>query len=185
MGGEKRKIELTVAKSELKEFLANLGQGLEDGELTLGATQLNLEDLAEFKLEFKALGDSYLAKIKAKQATPAYMPGEHGAEATVGGAAMGGKPKYKSLKKRMKKPWKMIRETLALGNLPDRALVEAFVKDSELMVTYPGKGDEFYGAYTVGLERFAAAYEAGDVQAAADAAQALERMKKACHDRYD
>lgn len=191
MGGDKQKYELTIPKADAGEFFTSLGQGLQNGCLSLGENELELDNLTEFKLSLKVYGDSFLVKIKTKSEVPYAAPGDaagQAMDAQVHACATTGaevKPKYKSLKKRMKKPWKMILEALQAGTMPDAGLVQSFVRDSELMVTYPGKGDEFYGAYRVGLERFASAYEAGDQQAAADAAAALERLKKACHDRYD
>ncbi len=95
-----------------------------------------------------------------------------------------GKLKYKDLKKRMKKPFKKIRETLSDGKLPPADTVRGFLADSALMVSCKGYGDEYYEAYNVACERFGRAFQAGDLSACWDAADELERLKSDCHDRY-
>lgn len=84
----------------------------------------------------------------------------------------------------MKGPWKTILTTTRAGQMPDVASCQAFVEDSRLMISYPGKGDEFYAAYAQELEVFVAALDAGDAAALAQSAEALQRIKEDCHARY-
>lgn len=95
------------------------------------------------------------------------------------------RPKYKSLKKRMKTEFKAIKMALQQGTLPERALVHAFARDSELMITYPGKGDEYYKDYESALQQFLVAVSEADLEAVSKSVAALDHCKKVCHDKYD
>ena len=94
------------------------------------------------------------------------------------------KPKYKTLKKRMKSSFKLIREALESNQMPMAAILESFIRDSELMVTYPGYGDEFYEAYRNLCSRFSEACSKGDLGAVKSLAIELNQMKSDCHKRY-
>ena len=65
----------------------------------------------------------------------------------------------------MKSSFKSISESIANDTLPDRATVDSFLADSELMVTYPGYGDEHYSTYTQVYQKFSQAYQNSDLGA--------------------
>jgi len=92
--------------------------------------------------------------------------------------------KYSRLKKRMKNSFKAICSSLEAGRLPADEAVASFLADSDVMVCYPGHGDEFYLEYSRNCRDLAQAWEARDLAAMADAARALEVRKNECHDRY-
>ena len=94
------------------------------------------------------------------------------------------KPKYKTLKKRMKSSFKLIREALESNQMPMAAILESFIRDSELMVTYPGYGDEYYEAYRNLCSRFSEACSKGDLGALKSLTIELNQMKSDCHKRY-
>lgn len=98
--------------------------------------------------------------------------------------ARGSKPKYKALKKRMGKEFKLIRKAVMAGQMPDRALVESFVELSTLMTTYPGKGDPMYPEYDELTKLFKLAGASGDMAAMASVVEAMRLSMKNCHDRY-
>ena len=94
------------------------------------------------------------------------------------------KPKYKTLKKRMKSSFKMIREALESDHMPMAPILESFIRDSELMVSYPGYGDEYYEAYRNLCSHFSEACNRGDLGALKSLTIELNRMKSDCHKRY-
>lgn len=96
-----------------------------------------------------------------------------------------GRPGYKSLKKRMKKSFKLLGAALAAGNAPPSGALAAFQADAALMTTYPGRGDPFYPAFDQEMARFGRAAAAGDIPAMAASHAELARLKKQCHDRYE
>jgi XXXCH domain-containing protein len=98
-----------------------------------------------------------------------------------------GKPRggYGSLKKRMKKSFKNIMYALHENSWPTMIDIEDFIRDSEQMVLYPGKGDEFYPAYAEAVAAFADAVRRQDLEAAYQAAHLLNTLKTQCHKKYD
>jgi XXXCH domain-containing protein len=92
--------------------------------------------------------------------------------------------KYSRLKKRMKRSFKAIRSSLDAGLAPAAEAVASFLADSDVMVCYPGHGDEFYLDYSRACRELARAWEAGDLEAMTQAARTLEERKNQCHDRY-
>jgi XXXCH domain-containing protein len=187
---EKRKIEMTIAPDEVADFFKSLAQDLEGGSLHVDDASISLEGFKSIEIGLKKTGEGLKVKVKVKTpATPFVAPGlpaavPAGGEAAPAEARPDGKPRYSTLKKWMKKEFKAIREALALGQMPDPDLAESFVADSLLMCSYPGKGDEFYPAYTAQAEAFGAAVKAGDLVAAQTAVAGLDALKRDCHDRY-
>jgi len=94
-------------------------------------------------------------------------------------------PKYKHLKKRMKSSFRLIFKTIHDGQPPPAAAVESFLADSELMITYPGYGDEYYARYAQACEAFRDAFAAGDMDAMGRAVDAIAHEKNRCHATYD
>ncbi|WP_051822157.1 GAK system XXXCH domain-containing protein [Desulfonatronum thiodismutans] len=98
-----------------------------------------------------------------------------------------GKPRgsYGSLKKRMKKSFKNIMYSLHENIWPSQVDIDEFLRDSADMVRYPGKGDEFYPAYTEAVAAFADAVQRKDLEAAYQATHVLNTLKTQCHKKYD
>ena len=92
--------------------------------------------------------------------------------------------KYSKLKKRMKKSYKALQAALAQGQLPPEEAVAAFLAESDMMVCYPGYGDEFYLDYIKDCRAFARAWEKKDLEALRTAAAGLEERKTLCHEKY-
>ena len=108
------------------------------------------------------------------------------APTTSGASPPGGKqPKYSSLKKWMKKEFKAITAELLQGRLPEAGLAASFVEDSRQMVRYPGKGDEYYPAFSAATDAFERAMAAGDLEGVAAAVADLRALKDVCHDKYE
>lgn len=192
----KRKMELMMTHEEAASFLSAMAKALESGSLAFGESDMDIEGFKSLSVSFKSHPGGLYAKIKCKFPKPeelcpcpecATTRGETAAPLAEGEApAPCVRPtvKYSSLKKRMKSPWKTIREALMAGTMPNLQLVESFVADGDLMCTYPGKGDEYYNGYIKKNVAFLEAVKAGDVPAAQALAEDLEQLKKACHDRY-
>ncbi len=92
---------------------------------------------------------------------------------------------YGSLKKRMKKSFKNIIYSLHENIWPSQGDIDEFLRDSAEMVRYPGKGDEFYPAYTDAVAAFADAVQRKDLEAAYQTAHVLNTLKTQCHKKYD
>jgi len=192
----KFKTEAVVEKNALAGWLRELAGGVEAGELPSQSGPVSLEGCRGMKLSVKhGMGETLVVKLSVKfpkppkaLGTPVAPSDEFGgypddAEEDESGdeAAL---PKYKSLKKHMKQTFKAIGASLAAGQMPPALEGESFIADSRLMVSYPGKGDEFYAAYLEKTEAFQAALNAADIEAMKALHQELAQLKRDCHSRY-
>ena len=181
--GHEIKFEQTVTPEELKALLIRLADALTDTGAESGAgsitdlTGLPLAAANKLKIGIKRVGQGFECKVKAKAAASAADLADMDLPADAAG-----KPKYKGLKKRMKATFKEITRALLAGEMPAEAVAASFVEDARLMVTYPGKGDEFYPAFSQAVDGFAKALEAGDLEALRKAALDLDQRKSECHD---
>lgn len=183
MSSREVKIERSFSSAETAQFLRDLAAAIENGHQTglLEEYGVRLQDSKKIKLGIKRAGEEIILKLKIKSAAEACTPGAE-AEAAEGPAAE--RPGYKSLKKRMKGSFKRIGNALEQGQMPAAPDIEQFLADSRLMVSYAGKGDEFYQAYTAACQEFHAAVRGNDPAAAFDRYSALDQLKSDCHQRY-
>ncbi|MFP5223260.1 MAG: GAK system XXXCH domain-containing protein [Acidobacteriota bacterium] len=180
----KYKSEAVVEKDALAGWLRDLADGIEAGELPSQAGPVSLEGLRGMKLSVKPdLGETLSVKLSVKFPKPVRTPGEPDAEDEEGDET-GMLPKYKSLKKHMKQTFRAIGDALAAGQMPPALEAQSFIADSRLMVSYPGKGDEFYAAYLEKTEAFQAALDAADLEAMKALHQELNQLKRDCHSRH-
>lgn len=179
----KAKLEKNLDRDELAAFLRQLAEEAQQGSLSFPGGPVGLSGMKALKITIKDAGPGLKAKVRIKFPKPETpdAPREDRAPALQ---ASPGRPRYKSLKKRMKRDFKDIGAALAAGSAPKPETVAAFVADSRLMTTYRGKGDEAYPAYLEAVSAFAAAAAAGDVEAMAPAYRELAAEKKRCHARY-
>lgn len=191
----KYKSEAVVEKSALAGWLRELADGVEAGELPSQGGPVSLEGCRGMKLSVKhGMGETLFVKLSVKFPKPpktlgAVMPGDTGDSEYPGDEdeeddESGTLPKYKSLKKHMKQTFKAIGAALAAGQVPPTLEAQSFIADSRLMVSYPGKGDEFYAAYLEKTEAFQAALDAADIEAMKALYQDLVQLKRDCHSRY-
>ncbi|WP_051261466.1 GAK system XXXCH domain-containing protein [Desulfovibrio inopinatus] len=180
----KQKYEALVKTTELGEFLANVAETVKAGKLIFNEQDVPLEGFSSLKMSVKNMGESSLVKIKLKY----QKTDDDGVFVQEGGTteatSSSGRPKYKSLKKKMKNEWKTIRLSLQNGQLPNPAIASVFIEESRLMTTYPGKGDEYYTAFNTATDAFEKAINENDLEAARIAMSELGRLKRECHDRY-
>ncbi|WP_243362267.1 GAK system XXXCH domain-containing protein [Fundidesulfovibrio terrae] len=183
----KHKAEVTLEKSDLAGWLRGLAEAVEAGEIATEAGPVSLEGYRAVKISFKETFEGKVrAKLSVKFPRPALVlagePGEaaEDEESEEGGAL----PKYKSLKKHMKQTFKAIGAALLAGQMPPLLEAQSFIADSRLMVSYPGKGDEFYAAFLEKTVAFEAALVASDLEAAKSAYLDLAQLKRDCHSRY-
>jgi len=191
----KYKSEAVVEKNALAGWLRELADAVEAGELPSQSGPVSLEGCRGMKLSVKhGMGETLFVKLSVKFPKPpktlgtvqtgetgeSDYPGDEDEEDDDSGAL----PKYKSLKKHMKQTFKAIGAALAAGQMPPALEARSFIADSRLMVSYPGKGDEFYAAYLEKTEAFQAALDAADIEAMKALYQELVQLKRDCHSRY-
>lgn len=167
-----------VDPQTLPDYLRELAQAIEQG----GSERFDcVEDLQKFKLSGKIEFGKLKIKGKFKSATECASEEITEEAASIPEA----KPKYDVLKKRMKSSFKLLLKTIHDEEMPPEEAVRSFLEDSELMVTYPGYGDEYYESYTNACQAFKTAYEAGDMEKMHEAIDVLIHEKSRCHAKYD
>ena len=168
------KIQKYVDKKGAASFLRELADALENG----GTGELAcVDDFQKIKIAIKNEFSQISVKAKIRP--------EGECKALENSGDESGKPKYKHLKKRMKSSFRLLLKLIHDGQVPPEQAVNAFIKDSRLMVTYPGYGDEYYESYVHAFEAFEAAYRSGDLGRMHDAIDALVHEKSRCHAKYD
>lgn len=173
--GTSIKIKKTVDIKELAAFLQELAKSVENG----GTDELaGIEDFGKIKIGIRNEFGQITIKTKVTPSKPVEEGGQGESESS-------GKPKYKHLKKRMKSTFKLLVKMIHDGQMPPGEAVETFLEDSELMVSYPGYGDEYYDSYTKACTAFQAAYESGDMDRMHEAIDVLVHEKSRCHAKYD
>ncbi|QJT08547.1 GAK system XXXCH domain-containing protein [Oceanidesulfovibrio marinus] len=183
----KRKYEFMVGAEEAPDFLAKIADGMRQGCLSIGDVELVFDGFKSLSLSFKESVGGYKAKVKLKYAQPDHAPDCECPACKAAqeyGIGKEGKPKYGSLKKRMKSDFKAIHQALRNGALPGGDVMARFIEDSRVMCTYPGKGDEYYPQYLEAVDAFAVAVEQGDLQAATARQNDLYQRMQDCHDEY-
>lgn len=189
------KAEITLPAEGLSQCFRDLASLLEGGS---GGTLngVDITGFAKLKVEVKRKDGRMQLKIKAKHEVPAPIPEvipaevvararpAAGRKAAPAVSARPSRPKYGSLKKRLKGPWKIMQTAAAARVLPAAEAIAAFVADSEAMIAFPGKGDEYYAPYREALKIFQEAVRRKDAAAFAEAVAGLERVKAQCHARY-
>jgi len=188
--GSTTKRELTLKRDGLPAILRELADGLETGTTNLGGAPLDLADFAKMKIGIKqdeASGTvTVTLRLKPRKQVPVCVceapPCTCGAAEAL--AATKKETGYKPLKKRLGKAWSGVKNALALGGLPQPAVLKNFAEDFKAMLTFPDKGESEYPANAAALDELLAAAEAGDHDRASAAAARIESLKKACHKLY-
>lgn len=92
--------------------------------------------------------------------------------------------KFRPLKKSMQKHFKHLEQALQIDQLPDRATVDAFLREAELMISYPGFGDDFYDAFLSACQRLSACYMNKDRDLFRQQLAAIKTLRTNCHERF-
>ena len=181
-GSRKHRIETVVSRQDMAAWLQGVAGAVAAGELPFEGGTLNLENCRSLKISLKERGADMRARISVRLARETDRGAQGGEAATA--VAPESLPRYNSLKKHMKQTFRTIGQALAAGQLPLDLEARSFIVDARLMVTYAGKGDDFYGAFLGKVEAFEAALAAGDAAAANALHQELAALKRECHRRH-
>ncbi|MBD3170285.1 MAG: GAK system XXXCH domain-containing protein [candidate division Zixibacteria bacterium] len=182
MGDTDIKIEKTISGDTISDILRKLAEEFENGEaFEERFVPVEALDFEKLKLEFKRKNGQTRFKMKLKPLTVIADGDTLASESSVVSEA---KPRYKSLKKRMKKDYKLIFNTIQDGSIPPKDVVESFISDSLLMITYPGYGDEFYDQYAESVREFQRSYDQGLVSEMRAAIEKVDKVKSISHNKY-
>lgn len=89
--------------------------------------------------------------------------------------------KYRPLKRELKKVFKEISESAERGELPAAMVMDNFMAYTEIMVSYPGFGDENYQSFSAACQKLLKAFKKDDLAGFGDALQAVKDIKRDCH----
>jgi len=167
MSSRKRKAEFEIPLPEVQELLEALGTGLRRGQLDLQDRTISLEGFHSLELTLRPRGETLHCKVKVKYPREVDPRPEE--------------TEYTTLKKRMQRSWKLIRRCLGAGSLPDQQLVEAFLADSRLMVTYPDRGEVRYPDYLAVVQGLEDAMASESQEAVIEACARVEEQRRRCH----
>lgn len=206
------KMKMTCSPEQLAEILRSMADAMEQGRLSLDTVELAWNSVEKLSLTIRNAAGMADVKIRISsgdrtidlpedpevagdvddddldgQPRDQDQPRESSGAQASGMPQKLGKPRgsYGSLKKRMKKSFKNIMYALHENIWPSQVDIDEFLRDSADMVRYPGKGDEFYPAYTEAVGAFADAVQRKDLEAAYQAAHVLNTLKTQCHKKYD
>ncbi len=208
------KMKMTCSPEQLAEILRSMADAMERGRLSLDTVEVGWNEVEKISLTIRNAAGMADVKIRISSGERTFdlpedledaedvaddgLDGQtrdlgQGQVRELSEAQPSGMPQtpdkprgsYGSLKKRMKKSFKNIMYALHENSWPAMIDIEDFIRDSEQMVLYPDKGDEFYPAYNEAVAAFAAAVRQQDLDAAYQAAHLLNTLKTQCHKKYD
>lgn len=168
----KAKTELSLDRSQTSAFLRALAESIDSGSTSVEGYDLDLRDYYKLKLSLKPLPESWEVKVKVSKTEAQEEEEDVQAE------------KYKQLKKRMEKYFKELEENLGQDEMPSREIVSVFLRDSESMVEYPGKGDAFYQDFKQDCSAFQEAFENEDLPQLKETVSRLAVLRDSCHERH-
>jgi len=182
---KKSKIEKYIEPGELPAFLRKIADALEGEASEEDAYLVMIEGFKKLKINIRNEYGHTAVKVTAKPMS-AHMAKDECPESEVATPAEpdSSKPKFKNLKKQMKASFKIIFKSVHAGILPPPEVVEEFMTDSRLMISFEGYGDEYYNEYIAACEKFQQACADSDVEAAHKACDEINSITAHCHSRY-
>ncbi len=93
--------------------------------------------------------------------------------------------KYRPLKKRLRGFYNKIKAALNRGTLPNSAILSDFMALTQIMVSYPGFGDDYYDYFRKSCLAFEKACRENDLSKAQEAFSTIMQLKHDCHHRDD
>ena len=178
-----QKTNLSLTTSETADFLRGLADKLEGCETkNKTLSNIDIKDFSRIKVSFKKKSglkkpdpknsDEIFLKFKLKKQSSKFFKQKEFKKKKL---------KYKTLKKRMKTCFKKMMKDLLKGELPKEKTVDLFIEYSEMMITFPKKGEEFYDIYIKECMELKEAYDNNDIQLCIWKIDELHRIKTQCH----
>ena len=182
---KKSKIEKYIQPGELPAFLRKMADALEGGASEEDAYLVMIEGFKKLKINIRNEFGHTTVKVTAKPMPEEKKEGTNNkTEKPEPEETTAAKPKFKSIKKRMKESFKIIFKSVHAGTIPPADVVQEFMSDSQLMVSDEGYGDEYYDEYMEACEKFQQACTDSDIEAAHKACDEINSITAHCHSRY-
>jgi XXXCH domain-containing protein len=185
------KIERVLPSESVPGYLRHLADALEKKTANLPAELANLSGtVTRLKLKGQRREGVWEFKLKVRTLTTETADPREGLrpERTENNGASNVKPDipYTELKKGMKTAFKAIGASLGARQLPDADVLNGFLADAEMMMTYAGAryGQSHYPDFREACRRLSEAYATQDIDAVRSSYTALSRLKNACHKAF-
>lgn len=183
---KKSKIKKYINEEELPDFLRKIADALENGAPESDSYLVVIEGFKKLKINIRNEYGHTAVKVTAKPMDESNHVDESKLteSSPVEIEEDTGKPKYKVLKKSMQSSFKNIFKAIHAGNLPAAEVVEKFIADSHMMVSYEGHGDDYYKEYIAACDAFEEAVSTENIEAAHKACDELNSIKAHCHAQH-
>jgi XXXCH domain-containing protein len=178
---KENKDEFTVYGDDSIKLLRHVIDGISNNPVESATYSIDFARLKKLKISIKKkFGQPYVkCKIKYEGKADILMDRAAAPVPDID------RPDYGSLKKRMKKTFKIIGDRLKNGSIPSNMEMEVFCGNAERMTTYPGYGDTMYPAFLDLISEFREAFHQVDIQKCQAKFAEIDAMKKACHHDED
>jgi len=181
MAGYKTKIERTLKREELADYLRELAANL-DGNDSPGS-DFKLASFDKVGLSLKMSGEQAYVRIKMRNYADPVSKNEPKV-APKSKTPRDGQAPYKPLKKGLKESFKAIFKAIHQDALPPADAVDSFLEGGRAIAAYPGKGDDHYPRFVEACDDFAEAYAEKNMARLRLLIDDLNHMKTECHARY-
>lgn len=177
MGSQKSKMEKILSPADLASYLRALASAIEGrGEKFEEIAGFSMKNFKKIRAEIRLEGEKFNLRLKTKP----QKAGKPVADIEM----YSDSSKYGELKRRMKKTFASLKKTLAAGETPGNELVMTFIKECELMTSYPGYGDEYYDPFNKALKVLDKAFSKKKYESIREAILQMDTIRKECHTRY-
>lgn len=173
------KMENTLSRQNLADYLEGLARGLRQGQLEVEGTTWRVPEEVEAKLNLKEKKGRLVLKLKCKWETlPEYKP-----EARE--PVVRWQESFKTLKKRLGSHFKELQQAVLQGKFPHPQVLAEFVADSQALARMAEPDwQESMQAYLEHLAALERAVSGRDLEAARHELADLQTAMAVCHREF-
>lgn len=174
-----------MTNDQTADFLRGLATGIETGSLELGGESFDWSEIKKIKITFKNQESQLMVRTKLKKEPSMDLEMEFNEdEASESEPVNDDNSSYKTIKKRMKRAFKVIHKNLTSNQLPPVENMDLFLRDCVLITGFPGYGDENYPRFLEYVQEVTHAHNQKDLDKLRQAFSGLASLMKDCHDRF-
>ena len=173
------KVEKRFGRQELADFLADLSQQVQGGQLKGETRVWTVPEQVEGTMHLKEEEGEVVAKIKLRWPTAA------GRQAVPKPASPQESLELKAVKTRLSHPFKELQRLIREGSVPDQKTVQDFVENSLLFAKLvKPEWQELMAEYLAHVDKLQQAVAGGQLEAMRQELQALVDRMSACHREF-
>ena len=173
------KVEKRFGRQELADFLADLSQQVQGGQLKGETRVWTVPEQVEGTMHLKEEEGEVVAKIKLRWPTGA------GRRAVAKEASPQESLSLKAVKARLNVPFKELQRLIKEGSIPDTKTVQDFVENSRLFAKLvKPEWQELMAEYLAHVEKLQQAVAGGQMEAMRQELQALVDRMIVCHREF-